>query len=75
MKILIVSDTHKKNENYFKVLEMTPPGHCDPLRQMWAVSMHFLLRQNARFISFGNNDFSRISPERSHWISDPTKYG
>jgi len=31
MKILIVSDTHKKNENYFKVLEMHHPDmviHC-----------------------------------------------
>ena len=36
--------------------------------------MHFLLRQNARFISFwATMTFSRISPERSHWISDPYK--
>ena len=76
MKILIVSDTHKKNENYFKVLEMHHPDmviHCGERR---AVSMHFLLRQNARFISFwATMTFSRIAPERSHWISDPTKYG
>ena len=25
MKILIVSDTHKKNENYYKVMEMPTP--------------------------------------------------
>ena len=75
MKILIVSDTHKKNENYFKVLEMHHPDmviHCGDAEG----SMHFLLRQNARFISsWATMTFSRISPERSHWISDPTKYG
>ena len=76
MKILIVSDTHKKNENYFKVLEMHHPDmviHCGDAE---GSDMHFLLRQNARFISsWATMTFSRISPERSHWISDPTKYG
>ena len=31
MKVLIVSDTHKKNENYFHVLEKEKPDlviHC-----------------------------------------------
>ena len=31
MKVLIVSDTHRKNENYFKVLELVKPElviHC-----------------------------------------------
>lgn len=76
MKILIISDTHKKNENYFKVLEMHHPDmviHCGD-----AEGSEYALSSAAEcpvYIVLGNNDFSRISPERSHWISDPTKYG
>ena len=65
MKILIVSDTHKKNENYFKVLEMHHPDmviHCGDA-------------EGSEYAFWATMTFSRISPERSHWISDPTKYG
>ena len=76
MKILIVSDTHKKNENYFKVLEMHHPDmviHCGD-----AEGSEYALSSAAEcpvYIVLGTMTFSRISPERSHWISDPTKYG
>ncbi len=76
MKILIVSDTHKKNENYFKVLEMHHPDmviHCGDAE---GVSMPCLLLQNARYIlCWGITIFFRIFPERSPWISDPIRYG
>ncbi len=74
MKILIVSDTHKKNENYFKVLEMHHPDmviHCGD-----AEGSEYALSSAAEcpvYIVLGNNDFFRICPERSHWISDPIK--
>ena len=69
MKILIVSDTHKKNENYFKVLEMHHPDmviHCgDAEGSESALSI----------LCWGITIFFRIFPERSPWISDPIRYG
>ena len=58
MKILIVSDTHKKNENYFKVLEMHHPDmviHCGD-----AEGSEYALSAAAKcpvYIVLGNNDF------------------
>ena len=58
MKILIVSDTHKKNENYFKVLEMHHPDmviHCGD-----AEGSEYALSSAAEcpvYIVLGNNDF------------------
>lgn len=58
MKILIVSDTHKKNENYFKVLQMHHPDmviHCGD-----AEGSEYALSSAAEcpvYIVLGNNDF------------------
>lgn len=58
MKILIVSDTHKKNDNYFKVLEMHKPDmviHCGD-----AEGSEYALTKAADcpvHIVLGNNDF------------------
>jgi len=58
MKVLIVSDTHRKNENYFKVLEMHKPDmviHCGD-----AEGSEYALTQAVDCpvsIVLGNNDF------------------
>ena len=58
MKVLIVSDTHKKNENYFYVLEKEKPDlviHCGD-----AEGSEYALTQAADCpveIVLGNNDF------------------
>ena len=58
MKILIVSDTHKRNENYFKVVEMHHPDmiiHCGD-----AEGSEYALSAAAEcpvYIVLGNNDF------------------
>ena len=65
MKILIVSDTHKKNDNYFKVLEMHKPDmviHCGD-----AEGSEYALTEAADCpvqIVLGNNDlFSELPRE------------
>lgn len=58
MKVLIVSDTHKKNENYFKILEMHKPDmviHCGDVE-----GSEYAITQAADcpvHIVLGNNDF------------------
>ncbi len=58
MKILIVSDTHKKNDNYFTVLQMHKPDmviHCGD-----SVGCEYALTAAAECpvqIVLGNNDF------------------
>lgn len=58
MKVLIVSDTHKKNENYFTVLEQVKPDlviHCGD-----AEGSEYALSEAADCpveIVLGNNDF------------------
>lgn len=58
MKVIIVSDTHRKNENYFKVLEMHKPDmviHCGD-----AEGSEYALTEAADCpvkIVLGNNDF------------------
>lgn len=58
MKILVVSDTHRKNENYFKVLETENPDmviHCGD-----AEGSEYALTQAADcpvHLVLGNNDF------------------
>lgn len=58
MKILIVSDTHKKNDNYFKVLKMHKPDmviHCGD-----AEGCEYAIANAADcpvHIVLGNNDF------------------
>ena len=66
MKILIVSDTHKKNEIISKVLEMHHPDmviHCGD-----AEGSEYALSSAAEcpvYIVLGNNDFLG-SPQRDH---------
>ena len=58
MKILIVSDTHRKNDNYFDVLKLENPNlviHCGD-----AEGSEYALTQGAKCpvkIVLGNNDF------------------
>ncbi len=58
MKVLIVSDTHKKNENYFKVVEMHKPDmviHCGDVE-----GSEYALSEAAEcpvHMVLGNNDF------------------
>lgn len=63
MKVLIVSDTHKKNENYFQVLEQQKPDmviHCGD-----AEGSEYALTEAADCpvkIVLGNNDFFSYLP-------------
>ena len=63
MKVLIVSDTHRKNENYFKVLELQKPElviHCGD-----AEGSEHVLSKAADCpvqIVLGNNDFFSCLP-------------
>ncbi len=63
MKILIVSDTHRKNENYFKVVEKVRPElviHCGD-----AEGSEYVLTQAVDCpvqIVLGNNDFFSYLP-------------
>lgn len=68
MKILIVSDTHRKNENYFKLLEMHHPDmviHCGD-----AEGSEYALTQAADCpvkIVLGNNDFFSDLPREQEF--------
>lgn len=63
MKVLIVSDTHRKNENYFKVLEQVKPElviHCGD-----AEGSEYVLTKATECpvqIVLGNNDFFSCLP-------------
>lgn len=63
MKVLIVSDTHRKNENYFKVLKIHNPDmviHCGD-----AEGSEYVLSEAAGCpvqIVLGNNDFFSYLP-------------
>ena len=58
MKVLIVSDTHRKNDNYFKVAALVKPDlvlHCGD-----AEGSEYVLTRVVDFpvqIVLGNNDF------------------
>lgn len=58
MKVLVVSDTHRRNENYFKILEMHKPDmviHCGDVE-----GSEYALTEAADcpvHIVLGNNDF------------------
>lgn len=64
MKILIVSDTHRKNDNYFDVLKLENPNlviHCGD-----AEGSEYALTQGAKCpvkIVLGNNDFFSDLPK------------
>lgn len=63
MKVLIVSDTHRKNDNYFKVLTLHKPDlviHCGD-----AEGSEYVLSEAADCpvqIVLGNNDFFSYLP-------------
>ena len=63
MKVLVVSDTHKKNDNYFKLVEMYKPDlviHCGD-----AEGSEYALTECAGCpvqIVLGNNDFFSYLP-------------
>lgn len=63
MKVLIVSDTHRKNDNYFRVLQMHSPDlviHCGD-----AEGSEYALSEAADCpvqIVLGNNDFFSYLP-------------
>lgn len=76
-KILIVSDTHRKNENYFALLEQLKPLdmviHCGD-----AEGSEYAISQAAECpvqIVLGNNDFFRRCPENWNWRSDAIMSG
>lgn len=83
MKVLIVSDTHRKNDNYFKVVEMHKPDmviHCGD-----AEGSEYALTQAADcpvHIVLGNNDFFSDLPRelelrvagRKVWVTHGHNY-
>lgn len=72
MKILIVSDTHRKNENYFRVLAVEHPDlviHCGD-----AEGCEYELSQAAECpveIVLGNNDFFSDLPREKELLIGP----
>ena len=68
MKILIVSDTHRKNDNYFDVLKLENPNlviHCGD-----AEGSEYALTQGAKCpvkIVLGNNDFFSDLPREKEF--------
>lgn len=83
MKILVVSDTHRKNDNYFKVVKMHKPDmviHCGD-----AEGSEYALTQAADcpvHIVLGNNDFFSELPReleleiegRKVWVTHGHNY-
>ncbi len=83
MKVLIVSDTHKKNDNYFKVVEMHKPDmviHCGD-----AEGCEYAITSAADcpvHIVLGNNDFFSNLPReleldiagRKVWVTHGHNY-
>ena len=74
MKVLIVSDTHKRNENYFEVVKMHRPDmviHCGD-----AEGSEYALTQSADCpvkIVLGNNDFFSELPRELIFNVGPYK--
>lgn len=83
MKVLIVSDTHRKNDNYFKVLPLVKPDlviHCGD-----AEGSEYVLTKAADCpvqIVLGNNDFFSYLPKelelkiesRKIWVTHGHNY-
>ena len=71
MKVIVVSDTHRRNENYFKVLEMHKPDmviHCGD-----AEGSEYALTEVADCpvkIVLGNNDFFSELPRELELVLD-----
>ena len=74
MKILVVSDTHRRNENYFKLLEMHHPDmviHCGDVE-----GSEYALSQSAQCpvqMVTGNNDFFSQLPRELEFNVGPYK--
>lgn len=74
MRVLIVSDTHRKNENYFKALELVKPQlviHCGD-----AEGSEYALSEAADCpvqIVLGNNDFFSYLPKELELQIGPFK--
>lgn len=74
MKVLIVSDTHRKNENYFKVLGKVKPDlviHCGD-----AEGSEYALTEAADCpvqIVLGNNDFFSYLPREINLVIESLK--
>lgn len=74
MKILIVSDTHRKNENYFKALEKEKPDmviHCGDVE-----GSEYALSEAADcpvYMVLGNNDFFSDLPRELELTIGPYK--
>ena len=69
MKVLIVSDTHRRNENYIKVLEQVSPVdmviHCGDIE-----GSEYLIAQSAGYpvqMVTGNNDFFSDLPREKEF--------
>lgn len=74
MKILIVSDTHKKNENYFKVVKMHQPDmviHCGDVEG--AEGAMTAAADCPVHIVLGNNDFFSNLPRELELTIGPYK--
>ena len=70
MKILIVSDTHRRNDNYIKVLERVAPVdmviHCGDIE-----GSEYLIAQSAGCpvqMVVGNNDFFSDLPRKKEFM-------
>ena len=74
MKVLIVSDTHRKNENYFRVVELEKPDmviHCGD-----AEGSEYALTKSQGcpvYIVMGNNDFFSTLPRELELDLGPYK--
>ena len=83
MKVLIVSDTHRRNENYFKVVSLEKPDlviHCGD-----AEGGEFVLTKACEcpvYIVMGNNDYFSMLPRELElnvgpykvWVTHGHKY-
>lgn len=84
MKVIVVSDTHRKNDNYFKVLELHQPDmiiHCGDIE-----GSEYALEQAAQCpvkMVTGNNDFFSSLPNELDltvekyriWVTHGNTYG
>ncbi len=75
MKILIVSDTHRQNENYFKVMDKVAPidmvVHCGD-----AEGSEYIIGKKAACpleIVLGNNDYFSELPREKFFMIGPYK--
>ncbi len=74
MKVLIVSDTHRKNDNYFKALELVKPDlviHCGDAEG----AEHILCNATECPVQIvlGNNDFFSYLPRELDLVIGPYK--